>query len=62
LTASPHDRIPLFDGEKQQKPLIPALRRSNVAFQVVDFIGVRREFRYAAEQRNFGGRSGELNG
>jgi hypothetical protein len=25
----PHDRIPLLDGEKQQKPLIPALRRRN---------------------------------
>jgi hypothetical protein len=22
-------RIPLFDGEKQQKPLIPALRKRN---------------------------------
>jgi hypothetical protein len=25
----PCHRIPLFDGEKQQKPLIPALRRRN---------------------------------
>ena len=25
----PCDRIPLFEGEKQQKPLIPALRRRN---------------------------------
>jgi hypothetical protein len=29
---------------------------------MADFIGVRREFRYGAEQRNFGGLTGELNG
>ena len=40
---------------------IQALRRPNATLQVVDAICVRREFRYAAEQRNLGGRSGELN-
>ena len=29
--------------------------------QVVDSAWIRREFRYGAEQRKFGGRSGELN-
>jgi hypothetical protein len=39
--------IPLFDGEKQQKTLIPALRRSNTTLQVVDLIGSEVKFRYA---------------
>jgi hypothetical protein len=30
------DRIPLFDGEKQQKMPIQALRRPNTTLQVVD--------------------------
>jgi len=34
----PRERIPLFDAEKQQNTLIPALRRQNEALQVVDFI------------------------
>jgi hypothetical protein len=55
-------RIPLFHGEKQQKPLIPALRRLNPAFQVIDLIGSDAEFPYAAKQRNFFGLTGELNG
>jgi hypothetical protein len=38
--------------EKQQKTAIQALPRPNANLQVVDFIVVRREFRYAAEQRN----------
>jgi hypothetical protein len=58
----PRERIPLFDAEKQQKPLIPALHRQNNALQVVDFIWVRGEFRYAAKQRNSFGLSGELFG
>jgi hypothetical protein len=58
----PRDRIPLFDGEKQQNTLIPALRRENEALQVVDSMCVRGEFRYAAKQRNFFSRSGELFG
>jgi hypothetical protein len=47
-----NDQIPLFDGEKQQKRLIPALRRPNAALQVVDSIRVWAKFRYAAKQRN----------
>jgi hypothetical protein len=54
--------IPLFHGKKQQKPLFPALLRPNSALQVIDSIWVRREFRYATEQPNFGGRTGEING
>jgi hypothetical protein len=50
----------LFDGEKLRR-LIQALLRPNATLQVVDAICVRREFRYAAEQRNLGGRSGDLN-
>jgi hypothetical protein len=46
------ERIPLFDEEKQQKTLIPALRRPNATLQVLDSIWVQREFRYADEQRN----------
>jgi hypothetical protein len=49
----PSDRIPLFHGEKQQKPLIPALRRPNLTLQVVDSICIQAKFRCAAEQRNF---------
>jgi hypothetical protein len=56
------DRIPLFDGEKQRNTLIPTLRGQNEALQVVDFICVRGEFRYAAKQRNFFRRSEELFG
>jgi hypothetical protein len=33
-----------------------------MALQMVDPIGVNAKFRYAAEQRNFGGLSAELNG
>jgi hypothetical protein len=44
--------IPLFERKKQQKPLIPTLCRPNVTLQVVDSVGVRHEFPYAAEQRN----------
>jgi len=45
--------IPLFHGKKQQKTSVQALRRPESTFQAIDFIGVRREFRYADEQRNF---------
>jgi hypothetical protein len=58
----PRERTPLFDAEKQQNTLIPALRRQNEALQVVDFICVSGEFRYAAKQRNFFGLSAELFG
>jgi hypothetical protein len=54
--------IPLFHGEKQQKPLFSAFRRPNATLQVIDSIRVRREFRYSAEQPNFGGLTGEING
>jgi hypothetical protein len=47
--------IPLFDGEKQQKTAVPALRRLNPTLQVIEFISVLCEFRYAAEQGNFFG-------
>jgi hypothetical protein len=56
-----NDWIPLFDAEKQQKTPVQARRRRNPALQVVDSAWIRREFRYGAEQRKFGGRSGELN-
>jgi len=46
------ERIPLFDGEKQQKTPIQALRRPISTLQVVDSLCARREFPYAAEQRN----------
>jgi hypothetical protein len=54
--------FPCSTGKKQQNTLIPALRRQNDVLQVVDFICVRGEFRYAAKQRNFFGLSGELFG
>jgi hypothetical protein len=54
--------IPLFHRKKQQKTPVPALRSPNYTVQVIDSMGLEREFRYAAEQRNFRGRSGELNG
>jgi len=47
-----NNRIPLFYGKKQQKPLIQPHRRPNVTLQVIDLICVRAKFRYAAEQRN----------
>ena len=56
-----NDRIPLFDAEKQQKTPVQAHSRRNPVLQVVDSARIRREFRYGAEQRKFGGRSGELN-
>jgi hypothetical protein len=63
MLARPHnDRFPLFDAKKQQKTLIPALRRPNATLQVVDSNRLRREFPYAVEQRNFCGPSGQLNG
>jgi hypothetical protein len=40
-------KIPLFDGKKQQKAPVQALRRTNPTFQVVDFIWVQAKFRYA---------------
>jgi hypothetical protein len=57
-----NDRIPLFDAEKQQKTPVQARLRWNPTLQVVDSAWIRREFRYGAEQRKFGGRSGELDG
>jgi hypothetical protein len=33
-----------------------------MTLQIVDSIEVNAKFRYAAEQRNFGGRTEELNG
>ena len=54
-------RIPLFDAEKQQKTPVQAGRRPNLVLQVVDSAWIRGEFRYGAEQRKFGGGSGELN-
>jgi hypothetical protein len=56
-----NDRIPLFDAEKQQKTPVQARSRRNPALQVLDSVWIRHEFRYGAEQRKFGGRSGELN-
>jgi hypothetical protein len=56
-----NDQIPLFDAEKHQKTPVQARRRAESALQVVDSAWIRREFRYGAEQRKFGGLSGELN-
>jgi len=61
LALDDNHRIPLFDAEKQQKTPVQARRRRNPALQVVDSAWIRWEFRYGAEQRKFGGRSGELN-
>jgi hypothetical protein len=41
---------------------IQALRGPKATLQVFDSIWFRPEFRYAAEQRNFFGLTGELNG
>ena len=46
-------RIPLFQGKKQQNPLILAVRRPKATLQAIDSIGVRRKFRYVAKQRKF---------
>jgi hypothetical protein len=48
LSLEDNDGISLFHGEKQQKPLLSALRRPNPAFQVIDFIWTTAKFRYAA--------------
>jgi hypothetical protein len=56
-----NDRIPLFDAEKQQNTPVQARRWRNPVLQAVDTAWIKREFRYGAEQRKFGGRSGELN-
>jgi hypothetical protein len=55
-------RIPLFQGKKQQKPLIPALHRPKATLQVVDSIWVLGKFRYATKQRNFSARTAEFYG
>ena len=54
--------IPLFDGENSKKTAVQALLRPNLTLQVIDFIWPDAKFRYAAEQRNFSGLTGELNG
>jgi hypothetical protein len=56
------DWIPLFQGKKQQKQLISALRRPKATLQVIDLIGVCAKFRYGKEQRNFGSLTEEING
>jgi hypothetical protein len=48
-------------GKNSKKRLFPAPRRRETTSQVVDFIAVLREFRYATKQRNFGGLTGEIN-
>ena len=54
--------IPLFDGENSKKTPVQALFRLNPTLQVIDFIWLDAQFRYAAEQRNFFGLTAELNG
>jgi hypothetical protein len=54
----PSERIPLFDGEKQQKPLIPAPRRPNATLQAIDSIRVWTKFRYAANSGIFSAEQG----
>src|SRR5215469_3677450 len=39
---TPNDRIPLFDGEKQKKTPVPALRRPNTTLQVFDLFTLTR--------------------
>jgi hypothetical protein len=41
-------RIPLFDGEKQQKTPVPAFWKPKQTFQVIDLIAPKAKFRYAA--------------
>src|SRR5215469_4992928 len=49
-----------FTGKNSKKPLFRPSTDQNTTLQVADSIRVRRKFRYAAEQRNFGGLTGEL--
>jgi hypothetical protein len=49
-------------GKNSKTAPVPAPRGRNTALEVIDSILVLPEFRYAGEQRNFSGRSGELNG
>ena len=61
--------IPLFDGEKQQKTAVPALRRLNLTLQVIDFISAyansatpRNRGIFSADQGNYNGRTAECSG
>ena len=53
--------IPLFDAENSKKSPVQALLKPNPTLQAIDFIWSNAKFRYAAEQRNFFGLTGELN-
>jgi|SRR6516165_6086818 hypothetical protein len=53
---------PCSTGKNSKKCRIQALRGLNTTSQMVDPIGVNAKFRYAAEQRDFFGRTAELNG
>ena len=48
-------------GKNSKKPLFRPSTDQNTTLQVADSIRFRHKFRYGAEQRNFGGLSGELN-
>src|SRR5215472_13738075 len=54
--------FPCSTGKNSKIRLFRPSTDQNTMLQVADSIRVRRKFRYAAEQRNFGGLSGELNG
>src|SRR5215469_9857667 len=54
--------FPCSMGKNSKIRLFRPSTDQNTMLQVADSIRVRRKFRYAAEQRNFGGLSGELNG
>jgi hypothetical protein len=49
-------------GKNSKKCGIQALCGPNMPLQMIDYIGLIWKFRYAAEQRNFGARTEELNG
>jgi hypothetical protein len=54
--------FPCSQGKNSKKPLFRPLAGQKSTLQAADFIGTLAKFRYAAEQRNFEGRSGELFG
>ena len=62
LVSEDIEEFPCSTGKNSKKCRIQGLWGLNTTLQIVDIIGVNAKFRCTAEQRNFGGRSGELNG
>jgi hypothetical protein len=56
-----HIEIPLFEGKNSKNACSRPFAGQNSALQAIDSMRVLPKFRYAAEQRNFSGPSGELN-